>query len=136
MSRVVLDANVAFRSQVAACPPVSRRLDHPGDNEFFTSFFLIAKLFEHKEKILRASRLSEQDLVEAFHQLTESFVFVREAVIPIGTWHEANRLCHHVDPHDTVYLAPALHLDALLWTEDFLLREGLRTRGFTRFFEP
>ncbi len=136
MSRVVLDANVAFRSLVAACPNVSRRLDHPGDHEFFASFFLIAELFEHKERILHATRLPEADLVEAFHRLTESIVFVREAVIPIGTWFEANRLCRQVDPDDTAYLALTLHLDALLWTEDVLLKEGLRAQGFTRFFEP
>ena len=136
MSRVVLDANVAFRSLVAARPNVSRQLDHPGGHEFFAPFFLIAELFEHKERILQATRLPAQDLIEAFHRLTESIVFVREAVIPIGTWFEAHRLCRNVDPDDTAYLALALHLDALLWTEDAVLKEGLRTQGFTRFFEP
>ena len=136
VSRVVLDANVTFRSLVAACPDVSRRLDQPGDCEFFAPFFLIAELFEHKERILRATRLSEQDLVDAFHRLTESIVFVREAVIPIGTWIEAYRLCREVDPDDTAYVALSLHLDALLWTEDLPLKAGLRARGFTRFFEP
>lgn len=136
MSRVVLDANVAFRSLVAACPDVSRRLDHPGENEFFAPFFLIAELFEHKERILQATRFSAQDLVDAFHRLTESIVFVREAVIPIGTWIEAHRLCRDVDPNDTAYLALTLHLDALPWTEDAALKEGLRRQGFTRFFAP
>ena len=136
MSRVVLDANVAFRSLVAACPNVSRRLDQPGEHEFFAPFFLIAELFEHKERILRATRLTEPDLVDAFHRLTESIVFVREAVIPMGTWFEAHRLCRNVDPDDTAYLALALHLDALLWTEDAVLKDGLRAQGFTRFFEP
>ena len=44
VSRVVLDANVAFRALVAECPDVSRRLDHPGEDEFFAPFFLIAEL--------------------------------------------------------------------------------------------
>ncbi len=136
MSRVVLDANVAFRSLVAACPNVSRRLDQPDDHEFFAPFFLIAELFEHKERILGATRLAGQDLAAAFHRLTESIVFVREAVIPMSTWLEAHRLCRNVDPDDTAYLALALHLDALLWTEDIVLKEGLRAQGFTRFFVP
>ncbi len=133
MSRVALDVNDAFRSLVAACPNVSHQLDHPGSHEFFAPFFLIAELFEHKERILQATRLREQDLVDAFHRLTESIVFVREAVIPIGTWFEAHRLCRNMDPDDTAYLALALHLDALLWTEDAVLKEGLRAQGFTRF---
>ncbi len=136
VSRVVLDANVACRSLVAACPNVSRRLDQPGGSEFFAPFFLIAELFEHKERILHATRFSEQNLVDAFHRLTEYIVLVREAMIPVGIWIEAHRLCRDVDPDDTAYVALALHLDALLWTEDALLKEGLRAQGFTRFFEP
>lgn len=135
MSRVVLDANVAFRAFVAACPNVSHQFDHPGSHEFFAPFFFIAELFEHKERILQATRLREQDLVDAFHRLTESIVFVREAVIPIGTWFEAHRLCRNVDPDDTACLALTLHLDALLWAEDAVLKEGLRAQRFTRFFE-
>ena len=59
-----------------------------------------------------------------------------EAVIPIGTWFEAHRLCRNVDPDDTAYLALALYFDALLWTEDAVLKDGLRAQGFARFFEP
>src|SRR5438105_2717958 len=35
---------------------------------------------------------------------------------------------------DVAYVALALHLDALLWTEDAVLKDGLRKRGFDRFF--
>ena len=70
VSRVVLDANVAFRSLVAACPDVSRRLDQPGDCEFFAPFFLIAELFEHKERILAATRERKATLASSTIRLT------------------------------------------------------------------
>ena len=34
-----------------------------------------------------------------------------------------------------MYVALTLHLDGRLWTEDGILRDGLRARGFNRFFE-
>ena len=57
------------------------------------------------------------------------------AGIPIGTWLEARRLCHDVDPKDTPFVALALHVDGRLWTGDEELKAGLRRKGFNRFFE-
>lgn len=62
--------------------------------------------------------------------------FVNEANIPIGTWVEAYRLCKGIDEKDTPYVALALHMNARLWTDDEILKDGLRSRGFDQFFEP
>jgi predicted nucleic acid-binding protein len=132
--RVVIDANLAFRSIAAGRSDLGRRLVPSGPCEFFAPFMLIAELFEHKERIRQASRLSEEDIVDAFHQLIEAITFVREAQIPVGTWVEAYRLCRDVDPNDTAYVALALHLEASLWTEDAALKSGLRSKGFEAFF--
>jgi predicted nucleic acid-binding protein len=136
VSRIVLDANLAFRALAAGRPDVSGRLDAPEDVEFFAPFFLLAELFEHKEQILEASKLSEADIVDAFHQFIETISFIREATIPLRTWLEAHRLCRDVDADDTPYVALTLHLDAKLWTYDVVLKAGLRAKGFDAFFEP
>ena len=133
---VVLDANVAFRALVAGRADVSRRVGAPDGIELCAPFALLSELFEHKERILDASALSPEELAAAFHRLAESILFVREAGIPLGVWVEAARLCRGVDEDDTPYVALALHLGALLWTEDGVLKDGLRARGFDRFFEP
>ena len=56
-----------------------------------------------------------------------------EALISIGDWMEAYRLCSPTDEKDTAYVALALHLDAKIWSEDEELKAGLRARGFDRF---
>ena len=48
-----------------------------------------------------------------------------EALVPLGTWVEAFRLCAPTDEKDTSYVALAPHLDADLWTEDEELKTGL-----------
>jgi len=62
--------------------------------------------------------------------------FVNEANISLGAWIEARRLCKDVDQRDTPYVALTLHLDGRLWTEDTVLKQGLRAKGFNNFYEP
>ena len=72
----------------------------------------------------------------ALHTLVNRLEFVTEENIPVGTWLEAHRLCHDVDENDTPYVALTLHLDGRLWTDDGELKQGLRAKGFDRFYEP
>lgn len=95
--------------------------------------FLFVELFKHKDRIVRASRLPEADVIESLHALIARIEFHNEALIPIGCWMEAYCLCAPTDEKDTAYMALALHLEAELWTEDAELKTGLRARGFDRF---
>jgi len=51
-------------------------------------------------------------------------------------WLEARRLCLGIDEKDTPFVALTIHLDGKLWTEDDDLKQGLRARGFDRFYKP
>jgi len=93
-------------------------------------------LFKHKERIIKATHLSEEALLECLHELLARIQFVEEGSIPIGTWMEARRLCRDVDLKDSPFVALALHLDGRLWTTDGELKTALRAKGFARFYEP
>jgi predicted nucleic acid-binding protein len=54
----------------------------------------------------------------------------------LDRWREAHRLCHDIDPTDTPHIALTLTLDGRLWTGDRRLMEGLKRKGFERFFVP
>ncbi len=132
--RVIVDANIAFRVLASSRGDLRSRLDATDDVRSIAPRFLFVELFKHKDRLLRAMRKSEDELLEALHALVASLDFADEAAIPIGTWLEAHRLCAPTDPKDTPYVALALHLDAELWSEDAALKTGLSARGFTRFF--
>ena len=133
--RVIVDANIAFRALASSRGDLRSRLDSTDDICFIAPRFLFVELFKHKDRLLRAMRKSEDELLEALHALVASLDFADEAAIPIGTWLEAHRLCAPTDPKDTPYVALALHHDAEFWTEDDALKTGLAARGFTRFFK-
>jgi predicted nucleic acid-binding protein len=134
--RIVVDANIAFKSLCTGRGKIRRRLSPDSHLRFYCPRFLFVELFKHKERLTRASGLSEADLVAGLHALVSQLEFVNEADIPVGTWMEAYRLCKGTDVNDTAYVALTLHLGGQLWTEDLELKTGLRARGFDRFFEP
>lgn len=134
--QVVVDANIAFKAVCAGRSDLRDRLSPATPAKFHCPRFLFVELFKHKNRLLRATRLSEADLLAALHALLSRLEFINEANIPIGTWMEAFRLCKDVDEADTPYVALTFHLDGQLWTDDEPLKAHLRACGFNRFFEP
>jgi predicted nucleic acid-binding protein len=136
MSRIIVDANIAFRAIIGHQGELRHVFRPPPAATLIAPRFLIAELFKHKERLLRHTGWDNEHLSRTVYLLFTFLQFEDEAAIPVGTWVEAHRLCRDVDVHDTPYIALALHLDALLWTEDAALKTGLRAKGFTQFFEP
>jgi predicted nucleic acid-binding protein len=132
---VIVDANIAFKCLVAGRGDLRERIGPGGHPQLFTPRFLFVELFKHKERLLRASGLPEEDLLAGLHTLLNQLTFLHEADIPMGTWIEAFRLCKGTDVNDTPYIALTLHMDGRFWTEDDKLKSALRLRNFDRFFE-
>ena len=132
--QIVVDTNIAFCALAVDGGDLGIRLTTPSEHKFFAPRFLFVELFKHKERLLRVTRLTENDLLEALNTLVESIRFIDAASIPMGVWMEARRLCEGIDLKDTPFVAMTIHLNGLLWTEDMELKSGLKTKGFDRFF--
>jgi predicted nucleic acid-binding protein len=132
--RVVVDTNIVFSSLAAGCGDLAVHLVSPSEIEFYAPRFLFVELFKYSARIQSVSKLPQETILEALNQLVESLHFIEAANIPMGTWMEARTLCEGVDLKDTPFVALSLHLNALLWTNDEVLREGLKAKGFDRFY--
>ncbi len=97
--------------------------------------FVFFELFKHKERIQRSTEFTESEMLETLGTILSSLRFVDEAVVPLGTWMEARRLCSGVDDNDVPFVALTLHLNGKLWTDDEELVRGLLTKGFDHFFK-
>ena len=132
---IIVDANIAFKALAAGRDDLRNPLNPSVPLRYFAPRFLFVELFKHKERLVRASHLEEEEVLEALYTLVSRIEFIQEADIPLGTWLEAHRLCKDVDEKDTPYVALTLHLEGRLWTEDNELKTGLQARGFASFFE-
>ena len=135
-SSVVVDTNILFAALVGSRSRIREFLFTEKGLSFSCPRFLFVELFKHKERILTATDLSEEDLLDALNALLARVHFVDESTIPIGIWLEARRLCHDIDEKDTPFIALTIHLNGRLWTDDSELKTGLRAKGFGLFFEP
>lgn len=132
---VIVDTNIAFKALAAGRGDLRNPLNPSVPLWHFAPRFLFVELFKHKERLVRAARLEEEQVREALYTLVSRIEFIQEADIPLGTWLEAHCLCKDVDEKDTPYVALTLRLDGRLWPEDNELKTGLQARGFTSFFE-
>ncbi|MEN9573003.1 MAG: hypothetical protein RL514_858 [Verrucomicrobiota bacterium] len=133
---VVIDTNLVFSALVSRRARLRELLLTEPGLRLLCPRFLFVELFKHKERIVRATELPEEELLEFLNALLTRVEFVDEAAIPMGTWMEARRLCRETDAKDIAFIALALHLKCRLWSGDEELKQGLRAKGFHSFFEP
>lgn len=132
---IVVDTNIlfsAFLSGESIFARVLLTLDH----RFFVCEEMLVELFKHKEKIVGASQLSEDDVIRLYNVFLRRVTLYKEDLIAQENRSRAYRLCRDIDETDTSHVALTLELKGLLWTGDKKLKEGLRRKGFDQFFEP
>ena len=133
-TRIVVDTNIVFK---ALRSPYSKFRDvlDKSELEFYSPNFLIAEIFKHKERIVKASKAEADEVYELLEKTLQRLNFVNEEFISLGNLIHAYKLCLSVDEKDTVFVALSLELDAALWTKDEELITGLSAKGFTNFFD-
>lgn len=132
---IVIDTNILFSALLRRKSRFTR-LILESDRVFFICESTIVELFKHKDRIVKLSKLSEAEVVRLFYTLLRRVTVSKEELIAPEVRRKAYELCVDVDEADTPHVALTMHLDALLWTGDKSLKEGLRQKGFDRFFTP
>lgn len=133
--RIVVDANILFSALLRPESPFTRHIVQ-SEKTFFVCESAIVSLFKYKERIVKLSRLSEEEVVRQFYLLLRHVTVSKEELIDHMARKEAVRLCRGVDLDDAPHAGLTLSLDGLLWTSDKALKRGLRKQGFDCFYEP
>ena len=103
--------------------------------QFFICELTLVEIFNHKEKITKLSKLSENDISKFYYQLLRKINIFKEDLIKGSHWHKAFQLCRDIDESDTPFIALTLELDGLLFTGDKKLKSKLQEKGFNMFFD-
>lgn len=134
MHPVVVDTNIIFSALLREQSQFLQLL-LDGKHDFFVCELILMELFKHKEKIIRLSQLSENEIIKLYYLLLKRLHVYKEELISAENWRQAYRLCEPVDEDDTPHVALTLELEGLLWTGDSKLKAGLQRQGFDHFFE-
>lgn len=134
-SIVVVDTNILFSALLRTGSSMADVLIKC-EEHFFICELVLVELFKRKEKIVRLSQLSEEDIVRFYYTLIRRVDIFKEQLISKEKWTKAYDLCKGIDETDTPHVALTLELNGQLWTGDKNLKDGLKRKGFDRFFEP
>jgi putative PIN family toxin of toxin-antitoxin system len=130
--KVVVDTNILFSAALTQNGTIAQTL-FSDEYEFFVPHFAIIELFKYKDKIIKFSKKSEVEVLEILYHILSQLSFVNEKSISLESRQKAYDLCKNIDLKDAAFVALAIELNALLWTGDLKLKNGLIEIGFDFF---
>lgn len=131
---VVVDTNLIFSAIIPKASQI-RELFFESKLTFYSPNFLITEIYKHKDKLLKNSKLTESEFYLYFNGIIERIKFIPIDLIGIESRQKAYDLCHDVDIKDTPFVALSIELDIPIWTGDKKLKDGLKLKGFSNFFD-
>lgn len=132
--KVIVDTNIVFSALLSAENIFRNELIFNDHDEFYTCRLLIVEIFKHKEKLIKASKLPEENMLEVLHEILKHIEFYNEHLIGAAHWKEAYELCKDIDLKDIPFIALCLEIDGYFWSGDELLKAHLKTKRFNKFF--
>ena len=131
---VVVDTNLIFSALVSNSSRI-REILFESNLTFYAPDYLMTEIFKHKDKLIKYSKLSENEFFLYFNAIFEQIRFVPTDFIGGESRQIAYDLCKDVDINDIPFIALSVELKIPLWTGDKKLKEGLKLKGFNGFFE-
>lgn len=132
--KLVLDTNILISSLINPEGKIASIILNPyAKYEFYSCYFMYMEIFKYKEKLLKLSKLQENDFLELLYYIIKKITFINEENIPNDVWRSAFELTKDVDEKDTPFVALSIFLDSYFWTGDKKLIEGLTKKNFDRF---
>jgi len=130
---VIVDANIVFSGILNSNGKIGDLLIN-SDN-FFTFIapdFLRTEIYNHHDKLLKISNLTQAQLLESEYQIYKSITFISEELIGEKNWIFADKLVSSIDPKDIVYIAYTEQFNCNLWTGDKKLIYGLQNKKYSK----
>jgi predicted nucleic acid-binding protein len=88
---IIVDTNILFSALLSSGSRFIRELLKPEHN-FFICELVLVELFKYKEKIVKFSRLSEDNVIRFYYTLVKRLNIFKEDLIAKEHWFEARRL--------------------------------------------
>jgi len=133
--KIVVDTNIIFSALLNSNGSIGDLLFNSDKVfQFYSCEYMRFEIETHRDKLLRISKLTPQQLDESSYQLFNQITFINESLIPASTWSQAEELVADFDIDDIDFVALTKHIRGHLWTGDKVLYNGLIAHGFKKAF--
>lgn len=129
--KIVIDTNIIFSALLKTNTTFGQIIfNSDGIFEFYSPQYMRIEIRRYWNKLLKISKLTDQQLDESFYTLLTKITLINEEIISQKIWVDSEKLVDGVDLDDIDFVALSKHLKGKLWTGDKILRDGLRSRDF------
>ena len=129
--KIIVDTNIVFSAILNSNSRIGKILLNSKEHfQFFTCNYLRNEIQRHRNKLLKLTKLTEDQLSELEDLVTQHITFIDERLIPQDILIKTEIQLKAIDPDDTVFVALAKHLEGKLWTGDLQLYNGLKAKRF------
>ena len=127
--KIIVDTNIVFSAILNSNSRIGKILLNSKEHfQFFTCNYLRTEIQRHRNKLLKLTKLTEDQLSELEDLITQHITFIDERLIPQDILIKTEIQLKAIDPNDTVFVALAKHLEGKLWTGDLQLYNGLKAK--------
>lgn len=131
MKKIIVDTNIIFSCLLNSQGTIGDIIFNSENIfEFYSNQYMRFEIRKHWKKLLKISKLTENELQIAFDQMLTRLTFVNEELIPTTDWQKAEAIATDIDIDDTDFVALTKYLKGGLWTGDKQLYEGLKAKRF------
>lgn len=129
--KIVVDTNIVFSAILNTNSRIAQILIYENPKfEFFSCNYLQNEISRHRDKLLKLTRLTPNELRELENYITHNITFINENLLPIELVEETQIQLKNIDPFDVPFVALAKHFNAKLWTGDKKLYNPLKEQNF------
>ena len=129
--KIIVDTNIVFSAILNSNSRIGKILLNSKEHfQFFTCNYLRTEIQRHRNKLLKLTKLTEDQLSELEDLITQHVTFIDERLIPQDHLIKTETQLKAIDPDDTVFVALTKHLEGKLWTGDLQLYNGLKAKRF------
>ena len=129
--KIIVDTNIVFSAILNSNSRIGKILLNSKEHfQFFTCNYLRTEIQRHRNKLLKLTKLTEDQLSELEDLITQHVTFIDERLIPQDLLIKTEIQLKAIDPDDTVFVALTKHLEGKLWTGDLQLYNGLNAKHF------
>lgn len=125
--RIVIDTNIFFSALINSKGTISDLIfnsDHIFD--FFAPSTLFDEINKHREKLIKVSKLSKEEINELQLLLISKINRIEIEQIQMASWEKAIELTKKIDEFDAPFIALTIEIRGTLWTGDKKLLNGLQ----------
>ena len=127
--KIIVDTNIVFSAILNSNSRIGKILLNSKEHfQFFTCNYLRTEIQRHRNKLLKLTKLTEDQLSELEDLITQHITFIDERLIPQDLLIKTEIQLKAIDPDDTVFVALTKHLEGKLWTGDLQLYNGLKAK--------